>query len=60
MVIKVGIKHLKREIVVDIAGTERRFDFLTKKRAHLESAVSQLQAAIEKINRATRKRFRVT
>jgi chromosome segregation protein len=39
---------------------QRRFDFLTSQRADLESAVGQLEAAIEKINRASRKRFRET
>jgi chromosome segregation protein len=37
-----------------------RFDFLTAQRADLESAISQLETAIEKINRASRKRFRET
>jgi chromosome segregation protein len=40
--------------------SQRRFDFLTTQRADLESAISQLEAAIEKINRASRKRFRET
>jgi chromosome segregation protein len=39
---------------------QKRFDFLTTQRADLESAVAQLEAAIEKINKASRKRFRET
>ncbi|HLK88832.1 MAG TPA: chromosome segregation protein SMC [Polyangia bacterium] len=39
---------------------QKRFDFLTTQRADLESAISQLETAIEKINRASRKRFRET
>jgi chromosome segregation protein len=39
---------------------QARFDFLTTQRADLESAISQLETAIEKINRASRKRFRET
>jgi chromosome segregation protein len=38
----------------------RRYDFLTTQRADLESAISQLETAIERINRASRKRFRET
>jgi chromosome segregation protein len=39
---------------------QTRFDFLTTQRADLESAIGQLETAIEKINRASRKRFRET
>jgi chromosome segregation protein len=39
---------------------QARFDFLTTQRADLESAIGQLETAIEKINRASRKRFRET
>ena len=39
---------------------QKRFDFLSTQRADLESAISQLESAIEKINRASRKRFRET
>ncbi len=39
---------------------QKRFDFLTAQRADLDSAISQLESAIEKINRASRKRFRET
>jgi chromosome segregation protein len=39
---------------------QKRFDFLTAQRADLESAITQLESAIEKINRASRKRFRET
>jgi chromosome segregation protein len=38
----------------------RRFDFLTAQRGDLEAALGQLETAIEKINRASRKRFRET
>ncbi|HXU81796.1 MAG TPA: chromosome segregation protein SMC, partial [Polyangia bacterium] len=37
---------------------QKRFDFLTAQKADLESAIGQLETAIEKINRASRKRFR--
>jgi chromosome segregation protein len=40
--------------------SQKRFDFLTTQRADLESAMEQLESAIEKINRASRKRFRET
>jgi chromosome segregation protein len=39
---------------------QKRFDFLTTQRSDLESAIAQLETAIEKINRASRKRFRET
>ncbi len=39
---------------------QKRFDFLTTQRADLESAMSLLETAIEKINRTSRKRFRDT
>jgi chromosome segregation protein len=39
---------------------QRRFDFLTTQRSDLESAITQLETAIEKINRASRRRFRET
>jgi chromosome segregation protein len=39
---------------------QKRFDFLTTQRSDLESAITQLETAIEKINRASRKRFRET
>jgi chromosome segregation protein len=39
---------------------QKRFDFLTEQRSDLESAITQLETAIEKINRASRKRFRET
>ena len=39
---------------------QKRFDFLTAQRADLDSAIAQLESAIEKINRASRKRFRET
>jgi chromosome segregation protein len=37
---------------------QKRFDFLTAQKADLESAISQLEQAIEKINKASRRRFR--
>ena len=40
--------------------SQKRFDFLSAQRADLESAIGQLEAAIEKINRASKKRFRET
>ena len=40
--------------------SQKRFDFLSAQKADLESAISQLESAIEKINRASRKRFRET
>jgi chromosome segregation protein len=39
---------------------QKRFDFLTTQRSDLDSAIAQLETAIEKINRASRKRFRET
>jgi chromosome segregation protein len=39
---------------------QTRFDFLTTQKADLESAIGQLETSIEKINRASRKRFRET
>jgi chromosome segregation protein len=39
---------------------QKRFDFLTTQRSDLESAIGLLETAIEKINRASRKRFRET
>jgi chromosome segregation protein len=40
--------------------SQKRFDFLSAQRADLESAIGQLESAIEKINRASKKRFRET
>jgi chromosome segregation protein len=37
---------------------QKRYDFLTAQKSDLESAIGQLETAIEKINRASRKRFR--
>ena len=39
---------------------QKRFDFLTTQRADLESAIGQLETAIERINRTSRRRFRET
>ena len=40
--------------------SQKRYDFLTEQRADLESAIGQLESAIDKINKASRKRFRET
>lgn len=40
--------------------SQNRFDFLTTQRADLGSALAQLESAVEKINRASRKRFHET
>ena len=37
---------------------QKRYDFLTSQKTDLESAIARLESAIEKINRASRKRFR--
>ena len=39
---------------------QKRFDFLTAQKTDLESAIAQLETAIERINRTSRKRFRET
>jgi chromosome segregation protein len=44
--------------IEESAELQKRFDFLTAQKSDLESAISQLETAIEKINRASRKRFR--
>jgi chromosome segregation protein len=46
--------------IEESAELQKRYDFLTTQRADLESAIGQLETAIEKINRASRKRFRET
>src|SRR4029077_17856464 len=46
--------------IEDSDAAQKRFDFLTSQKADLESAISQLETAIERINRASRKRFRET
>jgi chromosome segregation protein len=46
--------------IEESAELERRFEFLTTQRADLESAIGQLETAIDRINRASRKRFRET
>ena len=38
--------------------SQKRFDFLSAQKTDLESAIEQLESAIEKINRSSRKRFR--
>ena len=37
---------------------QKRFDYLTAQKQDLESAISQLESAIEKINKASKRRFR--
>ena len=44
--------------IEESADLQKRYDFLTTQKADLESALSQLEAPIEKINRASRKRFK--
>jgi chromosome segregation protein len=46
--------------IEESAELQQRFDFLTAQRADLESAIAQLETAIERINRASRRRFRET
>jgi chromosome segregation protein len=46
--------------IEESAELQQRFDFLTAQRADLESAIGQLETAIERINRASRRRFRET
>ena len=44
--------------IEESADQQQRFDFLTAQKADLESAMSRLETAINKINLASRKRFR--
>jgi chromosome segregation protein len=44
--------------IEESAELQKRFDYLTSQKGDLESAISQLEAAIEKINRASKRRFR--
>ncbi len=44
--------------IEESAELQQRYDFLTTQKADLESAMSRLETAIDKINRASRKRFR--
>ncbi len=44
--------------IEESAELQQRYDFLTAQRADLESAIGRLETAIDKINRASRKRFR--
>jgi chromosome segregation protein len=39
---------------------QKRFDFLTAQKTDLESAITELETAIERINRTSRRRFRET
>jgi chromosome segregation protein len=39
---------------------QKRFDFLTEQKTDLESAIGELETAIERINRTSRRRFRET
>jgi chromosome segregation protein len=44
--------------IEESAELQKRFDFLTTQKADLELAIGRLESAIDKINRASRKRFR--
>ena len=44
--------------IEESAELQKRFDYLTSQKADLESAIGQLEAAIEKINKASKRRFR--
>ncbi len=44
--------------IEESAELSKRFDYLTSQRADLESAIGQLESAIEKINKASKRRFR--
>jgi chromosome segregation protein len=44
--------------ITESAELEQRYDFLTTQKADLESAMSRLETAINKINLASRRRFR--
>ena len=43
--------------IEEFAGMEQRYDFLAAQKADLETSLHDLQQAIQKINRTTRKRF---
>jgi chromosome segregation protein len=44
--------------IEESAELSKRFDYLTSQRADLDSAIGQLESAIEKINKASKRRFR--
>jgi chromosome segregation protein len=44
--------------IEESAELQQRYDFLSTQKADLESAILRLETAIDKINRASRKRFR--
>ena len=44
--------------IEESAELQKRFDYLTSQKNDLESAISKLEAAIEKINKASKRRFR--
>jgi chromosome segregation protein len=44
--------------IEESAELQKRFDYLTDQKQDLESAIAKLEAAIEKINRASKRRFR--
>jgi chromosome segregation protein len=44
--------------IEESAELQKRFDYLTEQKRDLESAISKLEAAIEKINKASKRRFR--
>jgi chromosome segregation protein len=44
--------------IEESAELQKRFDYLTAQKADLDSAIGQLEEAIEKINKASKRRFR--
>jgi chromosome segregation protein len=44
--------------IEESAQLQKRYDYLTGQKQDLESAIAQLESAIDKINRASKKRFR--
>jgi chromosome segregation protein len=44
--------------IEESAELQKRYDYLTAQKADLESAIGQLEEAIEKINKASKRRFR--
>jgi chromosome segregation protein len=44
--------------IEESAELQKRFDYLTEQKADLERAIAKLESAIEKINKASRRRFR--
>ncbi len=44
--------------IEESAELQKRYDYLTEQKLDLETAISKLEAAIEKINKASKRRFR--